>query len=110
VIGIPEDTPLVMAGHIWPAVAQGRALGIAWPHAGAGHNVRAWAELLVAERATRPGLAYPADFGLLVQRSGQRIGQLWNETLRYHKNVAYPHEVRQVREATEWLLANADNL
>ena len=41
---------------------------------------------------------------------GQRIGQLWRETLRYHKNRAYLYEVRQVREATEWLLVNSDDL
>lgn len=41
---------------------------------------------------------------------GQRIGQLWAETLRYHQNVAYLHEVQQVQNAVEWLRANADEL
>jgi hypothetical protein len=42
-----------------------------------------------------------------VQVCGQRIGLLWNETLRYRRNVAYEYEMVQVREAAEWLLANA---
>ena len=64
----------------------------------------------MAERASTPGAAYPPAFGLAVQTRGQRIGQLWKETLRYHKNVAYLHEMRQVREAAEWLLANVSEL
>jgi hypothetical protein len=83
---------------------------IAWPPQGQGHNVRAWAELLVAERAAWPGLAFPAAVGRQVQACGQRIGQLWSESLRYHKNVAYEYEMRQVREAAEWLLANSSIL
>ncbi len=83
--------------------------GIAWPNQGAGHNVRAWAELLVAERALS-AVPYALPFGLEVQKCGQRIGQLWRETLRYHKNFAYPHEVRQVHEAVDWLLINSDLL
>ncbi len=53
---------------------------------------------------------YALSFGLELQKRGQRIGQLWSETLRYHKNIAYPHEVRQVREAVAWLLVNSDVL
>jgi hypothetical protein len=45
-----------------------------------------------------------------VQMCGQDIGELWSETLRYHKNVAYLYEMRQVREAAEWLLLNSDLL
>lgn len=85
----------------------GKILGIVWPKAGRGHNVRAWAELLIAERAATPGAAYPPAFDREVQRYGQRIGQLWSETLRYHKNLAYLYEVRQVREAAEWFLTNS---
>ena len=74
--------------------------------------MRAWAELLVLERATHPNpaTAYSADFGNQVQANGQRISQLWNETLRYHKNKPYAYEIRQVREAAEWLLVNSDLL
>lgn len=85
-------------------------MGIAWPNQGSGHNVRAWAELLVAVRALAPQTAYPPDFGREVQRRGQRIGELWREILRYHKNFAYLYELRQVREASDWLLTNSAHL
>ena len=52
-------------------------------------------------------MAYSVDFGDQVQANGQRISQLWNETLRYHKNTPYSYEVRQVREAAEWLIVNS---
>ena len=61
-------------------------------------------------RALDPSTAYGPGFAAQVQGCGQRIGQLWRETLRYHKNRACLYEVRQVREAAEWLLANSDNL
>ena len=41
-----------------------------------------------------------------VASKGQRLERCWSESLRYHKNVAYLHEVRRVKEATEWLLVN----
>lgn len=109
-IGLPESTPISWTGHLSPAIDAGRNMGIAWPRQGSGHNVRAWAELLILTRAASPISAYPVAFGLEVQRRGQRIGQLWSETLRYHKNHAYLHEVSQVREATEWLLINSKAL
>ncbi len=107
VLGVGEGTSLQMAVHINPAIQRGRGLGIAWPQGGQGHNVGAWAELLILERANRPAIAYPMDFGVQVQAHGQRIGQLWNQTLRYHKNKPYSYEVTQVREAAEWLIVNS---
>jgi hypothetical protein len=109
VLGVGEAAPLQMAVHINPAIQLGRGLGIAWPQGGQGHNVRAWAELLILERATHPNpvMAYSVDFGDQVQANGQRISQLWNETLRYHKNKPYSYEVTQVREAAEWLIVNS---
>jgi hypothetical protein len=108
---LAETDPITWAAEIFPAIQHGRiARGIAWPVAGQGHNVRAWAELLVTERAATPGAAYPPRFGREVQACGQRVSQLWRETLRYHKNVAYLHEVARVREAAEWLLVNSELL
>lgn len=110
--GLADGDLITMPGHIRPAITQGRAapLLIAWPHRGEGHNVRGWAELLVGARALAPATAFDNAFASQVQQCGQRIGQLWNETLRYHKNRAYLHEVRQVRLAAEWLLINSDYL
>src|SRR5205807_469647 len=110
--GLAEDDVITVPGHVQPAINRGRAvpLNIAWPNQGAGHNVRAWAELLVGVRALALGTAYAPAFAVQVQGCGQRIGQLWRETLRYHKNRAYLYEVQQVREAAGWLLVNSDHL
>lgn len=106
-----ETVSLTWPLHIQPAIQRGRTIhAIPWPNSGSGHNVRAWAELLVAERASIPGRAYDADTGRQIQTCGQRIGLLWSETLRYHDNLAYPHEATQVRLAAEWLLANLPTL
>jgi hypothetical protein len=39
------------------------------------------------EANTNPAVAFDAKLGLDIQRYAQRVSQLWNETLRYHKNV-----------------------
>lgn len=109
-IGHPETDALSWPAHISPAINAGRAMGIAWPRSGDGHNVRAWAEFLILVRATNPATAYPPDFALAVQTNAQRIGRLWRENLRYHKNIAYQFEVSQMRDATEWMLVNSNNL
>ena len=108
---LTETAPISWGVHIQPAIQHAKTVhAIVWPAQGQGHNVRAWAELLVAERAAMPGLAYDSRTGQQIQACGQRIGQLWSETLRYHSNLAYPYEVTQVRLATEWLLANLPSL
>jgi hypothetical protein len=110
--GLAEGTVITVPGHIQPAINRGRSapLHIAWPNPGASHNVRAWAELLVGVRALAAATAYAPPLAAQVQACGQRIWQLWRETLRYHKNRAYFYEVQQVREATAWLLVNSDSL
>ncbi|HLN26880.1 MAG TPA: hypothetical protein VK395_03995 [Gemmataceae bacterium] len=109
-IGLAETHLITWNADLQPAINRGRGLGIAWLPQGAGHNVRAWSELLVAVRALLPATTYPPPFDLEVQRRGQRIEQLWRETLRYRKNYAYLFEMRQIREATEWLLVNSHAL
>jgi hypothetical protein len=110
--GLAEGDVITVTGHMHPAINRGRLppLSIAWPTLGAGHNVRSWAELLVGVRALAAATVYGPAFATQVQACGQRIWQLWRETLRYHKNRAYLYEVRQVREGTAWLLANSDDL
>jgi hypothetical protein len=109
--GLKDTDPITWGHHFQPAINRARnVLGIAWPRPGEGHNVRAWAELLVLERAVIPGAAYVHPFGQEVQVCGQSIGQLWSVMLRYHKNLAYLYEMNQVRESAEWLLANAGAL
>jgi hypothetical protein len=107
VIGFAE-TQVITSADLMAAINTGRWMGIAWPPRGQGHNLRAWAELLVLTRAATPGMAYATPgFGIEVQRRGQRLEHLWSETLRYHKNIAYLYEVRQVQEVAEWLLVHS---
>lgn len=110
VIGF-ATTQAITFPDLQAAINQGKILGIPWPTKGQGHNVRAWAQLLVTWRATTPGWSYPPlSFGLQVLARGQLFERLWIESLRYHKNTAYLFEVTQIREATEWLLSNSAEL
>ena len=70
-IGLADRDVITWNINIQPAINRGRGLGIWWPNQGAGHNVRAWAELLVAGRALSPATALPAPFQLELQRHGQ---------------------------------------
>jgi hypothetical protein len=49
-----DTDPLTMGMDIKPAIDLGISLAIAWPTQGQGHNVRAWAELLIIERNISP--------------------------------------------------------
>ncbi len=109
-LGVAEVDSITWRRHLLPAIDRGRLLGIAWPRQVEGHNIRAWAELLVRVRASSPATSYPVPFGREVQRQGQRLEPLWREILRYRKNESYLHEVTQVRKATEWLLVHSNQL
>jgi hypothetical protein len=112
-IGLAENATITVHGqqsHLSQAIQRGRSLHIAWPNQGAGHNIRAWSELLIAARASSPTTAYPSSFDLEVQRYGQRFEPLWRETLRYRRNQAYLYEVKQAREAAAWLLSHSSAL
>jgi hypothetical protein len=95
------------------AAVDARALGVAWPRNANAHNPELWSELLVQSRATL-GLPYPAPggraFGVQVVANARRVYRVWRETLRYHKNVAYPHEVTQTRDAADWFLLHSRQL
>lgn len=106
-LGVPETRALDWRTDLRSAIVRGRGLGIAWPASGEGHNVRAWAELLVAARSLSPLTAYAVAFGRDVQRQAQRFESLWRETLRYRKNYAYSYEMRQVRQSAEWFLVHS---
>ena len=106
-VGLPERDAITWSGHLRPAISMGRTSGINWPPQGEGHNVRAWAQLLIAERDKTPATAYASPFRLRVEWHSQRIEPLWRESLRYRRNAAYAHEVEQMREAAEWFLVNS---
>ena len=77
----------------------GRAVSTTW---------ESWARLLVSMRTATPGLVYSIPgFGNDVLRHAGRFRGLWSETLRYHKNVAYEHEVDRARHAAGWFVAHS---
>ncbi len=68
------------------------------------HDIGAWAELLVAFRTTR-GPVYPdVGFGALLLNRVTVVRQRWAETIRYHKNTAYQHELERVEYACRWVV------
>lgn len=108
VIGVPEHQTITIADL--EAARQSAAI-VGTPSFKGLHNIEGWARLLVAKRASLPGLTYPIPgFGNLVITAASRIYSLWREILRYHKNIAYEYEVVQVQTAAQWLLANSSNL
>jgi hypothetical protein len=111
-IGYADDQPIPLP-DIRAAVASAAGLGVIWPGPPGkpknSHSLQGWAELLIAKRGAM-GSPYPPAFGRAVAERGRRLELLWREVLRYHKNVAYLHEVRQVRGAADWLLRHARGL
>jgi hypothetical protein len=75
------------------------------------HDLVSWATLIIATRASVPNLCYsdPA-FPIELDSRVRRIALSWREVLRYHKNVAYEHEVARVERAATWLLGHVVNL
>jgi hypothetical protein len=105
-LGFPDSRPITRSDlrgglSILPNLAKNPPL----------HHLGLWAQALVVLRAGTPGLAYPdPTFGSLVTAKAQAIYGIWRETLRYHKNLPYPREMIQVREAAEWLLVQSLDL
>lgn len=107
-IGFAPNQAITMA-DLKGAKANAPRVGFTW--FGNLHNLESWALLLISTRASGIALTYsiPA-FGNEVMASSRRLQQSWSEVLRYHKNVAYLHEVDRARSATEWLLMNEPQL
>ena len=67
------------------------------------HDVRMWAELLVAERLRRGRRYRRSGFGVEVVRRAARVAAVWAVELRYHPNRAYEFEVRRMRADVGWI-------
>ncbi len=75
------------------------------------HAVDEWARLLVVVRAS-PQIAapIPAAAASELRRRAEVVARTWAEWVRYHANVAYPHELRRVREQATWFVSRFDSL
>lgn len=75
------------------------------------HHLGLWADVLVQFRISTPGFAYPdPTFGTLIRSKASAIYQIWRETIRYHKNLAYLHELNRIRNDVQWLYAHGRDL
>lgn len=95
--------------HLDKAKGMAKSLNFVW--VGNLHNVESWAKLLANTRSSVTGLAYPTPaFGSDLLAKCHRLQRVWSEFLRYHRNVAYPHEIENTRRIVEWLMDHSDQL
>jgi hypothetical protein len=103
------DDDTISAKTLWSYAGQhptttARALGL--PGAANLHDLSAWADLIVAYRASR-ALVYPdSNFAAVLLVNIAAVSVRWTEVIRYHKNVAYEHELNRVRTSCAWVLAH----
>lgn len=101
------ETQVIGWGDLSAAVgtgpaSQSRLLGLAGSRNF--HDLTAWASLIVAYRL-RHGPVYPGRrFAATLTDHVRAVHARWTEVIRYHKNVAYDHELARVRTATEWVV------
>jgi hypothetical protein len=107
-IGLGQADPIALKDL---KAAADRASQLSFKWQGNLHDLVSWATLIIATRASIPSLCYadPA-FPIELDSTVRRIALSWREVLRYHKNVAYEHEVARVERAATWLLGRAANL
>ncbi len=68
------------------------------------HDLTTWGELIVAYR-NRNGLLYTgAGFARFLTVNVAIVRGRWTETIRYHKNIAYRHELDRVTQACDWIV------
>ncbi len=85
------------------------SVGVAWAGRNL-HHLPSWARMLIETRQEF-GLEYPTRlFSADLIRNTNRVYLIWRETLRYHPNVAYDHEVGAVRRCVDWFRDHADSL
>lgn len=107
----PMDQPITFADLASAKLIATRQHQITWLNPSNYHNIVAWAELLTKVRASSPKTRYPDPyFGVEVLGACFEVQRSWTEQLRYHKNVAYRHELIRVKAAAEWLLLRSFSL
>ena len=107
------DTQVIALSDLSAAVgtsagSQARLLGL--PGTRNYHNLGAWVELIITYR-NRSGMPY-AELGFAGELADRvdTVHARWTEVIRYHKNTAYAHELRQVRDASAWIMTHRTEL
>ena len=107
-IGFRDTVPITINDLRTATTKTTLVCGLVW--SGNWHNLVCWGDLLVRHR-NYLGFAYSdPQFGSSVVAHAGVVYLRWRETLRYHKNAAYLHEVDRVRASTRWFLDNSDRL
>lgn len=106
-IGFAERTAIQRSDRR-TAVGRAKSLGLTW--LGNEHDVNSWANLLVLARRAAPGMAYPLRFERMLLQYARGVSRTWQETIRYHDNIAYGFELTTVRDAAEWFLQHRSQL
>ena len=117
-VGVSRSASLGMQSHLRPAVTHAQRLGVNWPRHHNLHYVQGWAELLVVFQQNRvspvpiPPTSPYADptFGQQITSHATTVQNLWNESLRYHKNRAYEYELRRMQSSVDWLMKSLPQL
>jgi hypothetical protein len=74
------------------------------------HDLDLWAGALVNLRGRLGSNYADPTFANLVRTKAQTLHGLWSVELRYHRNIAYSHEIAQAQEAAKWLLTRSLDL
>jgi hypothetical protein len=106
-----HDRQTIDRHDLFQAAKTAQTIGVVWLPPSNFHNLRAWVELLVRSRASKPSSTYLSPrFAQDVVDRTLKVQRFWNETLRYRKNVAFEWEVREVREGAAWLISHSELL
>ncbi|MCI0701842.1 MAG: hypothetical protein L0241_12230 [Planctomycetia bacterium] len=98
----PIDVVALRAAVGESSASMSRTLGL--PGTRNFHDLSAWVNLIVAYRASRSLVYAEAGFGMTLTAQVTVIDDRWTETIRYHKNTAYQHELDRVAGSCEWLV------
>jgi hypothetical protein len=98
-----EITPTILRSYAGTSpTSTARTLGL--PGTTNLHDLASWADLIVAYRADRRLLYSTPELRTMVVANTRIVHERWVETIRYHANVAYQHELVRVQQACGWIL------
>jgi hypothetical protein len=105
-VGHDEDQPIttaILRGYAGTSpTSTARTLGL--PGTANLHDLASWADLIVAYRADRQLVYTDPELGETMLANTLIVHERWVETIRYHANVAYLHELARVQQACGWIL------
>jgi len=74
------------------------------------HDLAGWGQLIILYRRKYGPSYLSGGFERDLRRLSGYAGNLWSETIRYHKNKAHRYEVDGMRRVTAWMLDRSSEL